>query len=696
MAWTPISGTMTQYSTSANLLASGYFLKMYQSGTTTAFNMATDSTGGTTLDKCQLDSSGYPTTDGTTRFIPHVDQTYKIVLYQNATDADNNTTGSADWVIDAIAQPADNTDIQATLTQIQSDIDRVGQLYVFETVSDMVASTDLVVGDWCITLGYNSIGDNGGNQYDVVAAATGTADGGSYINLSTHQAEALFPYGVHLVDQWGAVGDSVTDDTTAIQAALNYAGEISLSPGKAYLITSTINIQSNTELDGQGSTIRYSGTAGKPILVNQKTNVKIFNLTLDGQSDTWTTALNYGIGLSQSTDVWIHNCEILECLGAGIEMIDLAAESDRLWITDNYIHNIGTASHPGGVSYAYGNGIALVDCKNVVVRGNIIHDIYGVAAINSEGNLSNNIIIDGNIIFNTIFKAVGIQTFSSGPVERQVITNNILYDLNLDVTTNDARPAIRCRWGENIIVSGNIIENGNGFGILGENVVESFICDNNIVRHMEHGIQIKGAGKHVKVTNNSVVANSANTTDDCKFYIESDSSTAGSMIVTGNNIEGSQNEAFEFVNFSRLIFTGNAITNCRSAGTLGYGVKLGSANSALNFHDCVVGNNSIYDDLGTVGTRFTAMYQFTAVTNGLVYQSDVWDVDTALVRYDVTSNSGAIISNEALLSAAPTNGEHRQGWIVWNANATAGGTAGWICTAAGNPGTWKAFGTIAT
>lgn len=106
MAWTPISGTVPQYQTSTGALASGYYLKFYASGTSTAISMATGSGGGSTLDKCQLDSSGYPTTDGTTRFIPHVAQTYKIILYKNATDADNNTTGNADWVIDGIAQSA--------------------------------------------------------------------------------------------------------------------------------------------------------------------------------------------------------------------------------------------------------------------------------------------------------------------------------------------------------------------------------------------------------------------------------------------------------------------------------------------------------------------------------------------------------------------------------------------------------------
>jgi hypothetical protein len=203
MAWTPISGTMTQYQTSTGDLASSYYLKFYQSGTTTAFNMATDSTGGTTLAKCQLDSSGYPTTDGSTRFIPHVNQKYKIVLYKNSTDADANTTGNADWVIDAVDQAA---------IKAENEI-------IFETVAAMVADTTLSVGDHVRTLGYTTIGDGGGNEYDVVAAATGTDDGGSYIDLATHQAKGLFPNDYYSVKHFGSVSDGSTDDTAVILVA---------------------------------------------------------------------------------------------------------------------------------------------------------------------------------------------------------------------------------------------------------------------------------------------------------------------------------------------------------------------------------------------------------------------------------------------------------------------------------------------
>jgi hypothetical protein len=46
-------------------------------------------------------------------------------------------------------------------------------------------------------------------------------------------------------------------------------------------------------------------------------------------------------------------------------------------------------------------------------------------------------------------------------------------------------------------------------------------------------------------------------------------------------------------------------------------------------------------------------------------------------------------------TASPTSGSYRQGDIVWNSTATAGGDAGWICVVGGAPGTWKTFGTIA-
>lgn len=45
-------------------------------------------------------------------------------------------------------------------------------------------------------------------------------------------------------------------------------------------------------------------------------------------------------------------------------------------------------------------------------------------------------------------------------------------------------------------------------------------------------------------------------------------------------------------------------------------------------------------------------------------------------------------------SAAPTTGTWAVGDIVYNDTPTSGGHIGWVCTAAGTPGTWKTFGAI--
>lgn len=42
----------------------------------------------------------------------------------------------------------------------------------------------------------------------------------------------------------------------------------------------------------------------------------------------------------------------------------------------------------------------------------------------------------------------------------------------------------------------------------------------------------------------------------------------------------------------------------------------------------------------------------------------------------------------------PTRGSFNKGDIVWNANPQPRGCVGWVCTRAGDPGEWNAFGTI--
>lgn len=129
------------------------------------------------------------------------------------------------------------------------------RLPYFNSVADMVASTPLYVGAKVQTLGYYSPGDGGGNDYEIVAAGTGTDDGGSFIDLSGSgfQAKGLFPSGEISPLKFGAYGngviganrDDANDDSAAIEAALNFVHKsdnhktLNLS-GRTYGVSSPI------------------------------------------------------------------------------------------------------------------------------------------------------------------------------------------------------------------------------------------------------------------------------------------------------------------------------------------------------------------------------------------------------------------------------------------------------------------------
>ena len=56
--------------------------------------------------------------------------------------------------------------------------------------------------------------------------------------------------------------------------------------------------------------------------------------------------------------------------------------------------------------------------------------------------------------------------------------------------------------------------------------------------------------------------------------------------------------------------------------------------------------------------------------------------------------SGASARSVDFGPGPPTAGHHAAGELVYNVAPTPGGRVGWVCTAAGTPGTWKAFGAI--
>lgn len=116
----------------------------------------------------------------------------------------------------------------------------------FETVADMVASTKLTVGDVATTRGYFSAGDGGATVYKIVAASTGTVDGGSYINLTgiTGQAEARLTTDLHAAQFGCPESTGGTDSKAAWDNLLDYIrSKVNLNGGDPFEYAPTYRIR---------------------------------------------------------------------------------------------------------------------------------------------------------------------------------------------------------------------------------------------------------------------------------------------------------------------------------------------------------------------------------------------------------------------------------------------------------------------
>lgn len=192
MPWSPVTGLPIQYSEDASgTAASGHYLKFYASGTTTPINMATDSTGATTLAKCQLNSLGQAINGSSAVFIPHIDQKYKAVLYPDSTTADANTFASAIWNVDGTNPPG---------VDALNSVRAAGELIKeFDTMAAAIASTTIVAGDvLCIKDRASSLWDvsNSGsaNTYNIVSL-TGS---GKYATLRLETVKDIRAFGALL------------------------------------------------------------------------------------------------------------------------------------------------------------------------------------------------------------------------------------------------------------------------------------------------------------------------------------------------------------------------------------------------------------------------------------------------------------------------------------------------------------------
>ena len=187
-------------------------------------------------------------------------------------------------------------------------------------------------------------------------------------------------------EMYGAVGDGVTDDTAALQTALDVSSSLVFEAGKTYCISASIKPRSDTNINLNGAMIKTIGSTPINMLwIEDVENVTIkngilHNVVTPGSDGTENGEFELYIGSSQNIEVSGMTFE--NCKSDGIYCGYMFYYTGHdVFVTNNiYIHDC--------VFNTKRNGIALVSGDDITIQDNVFKKINGYepkAAVDIEG-----------------------------------------------------------------------------------------------------------------------------------------------------------------------------------------------------------------------------------------------------------------------------------------------------------------------
>jgi len=182
-------------------------------------------------------------------------------------------------------------------TNIQIDTNAI-----FDNIAEM-KTADLEVGDYVKCKRYYALGDLvNGLEFEVVAAGTGTEDGGSFHNLTNgNQVELIQKDSVN-VKHFGVIGDGLANGTASIQTAYDYAATVKTNlyiPSGTYLGNWVFTKGIHVFGDGQLRTVLKPITTAAVIEYTSNnstdlTHASISDISIRGDDDTVGTGIIFG------------------------------------------------------------------------------------------------------------------------------------------------------------------------------------------------------------------------------------------------------------------------------------------------------------------------------------------------------------------------------------------------------------------
>ena len=524
------------------------------------------------------------------------------------------------------------------------------------------------------------------------------------------------------VKDFGATGNGVTDDTTAIQAALDAVASYGslFFPSGNYIISDELTLNtSNILLTGTQARITQNGANKKTLNFTDVSFVKICNLDFYGKGtehDGASTSYNgvAAIYFTNPTNITIEGCTFQNHAGGSIRWTGTA---ETVSISECSIKGIGSGEISSGDNngdVAVGSQSATED-NNIIIAGNDIeghcfgiflargsgasilsnnfHDIPGQHAVycssqsgvTCTGNTFKDIALDGVknqisaddttvegvVVGGNVMKDMGgngINLGVSGAYTGSSFTGVVLTGNSLDACGSYG---IALDNGEDAIISGNTILNSEGYGIYW--VESSGDINGNVIKNTEWNGMRLSLRNDARIQNNTIIDAAVNAGE------------AGAGLDVAHYVYCSRGGSYDVAQ-PKIIFTNNTFTlagstppeftHCvRTSDNLDiYWLN----NINITTEGWYFGNGS---DLKIIDIGYGASDSYTVGDN----------LDPATPIY---GRGRRELYGEDDPDTASMTDTFMQGDVCWNSTPTASGTMGWVCTAAGTPGTWKAFGAI--
>ena len=276
------------------------------------------------------------------------------------------------------------------------------------------------------------------------------------------------------VKDFGAVGDGVTDDTAAVQAALATGKNISLANG-TYLVNDQLSATSSI-IDG--NFVLGSSVPSGYFLTFNASDIELRNVGFTANATPSNGATYFQTG----SNISVQNCRFENFDRDGIAVSNLVT---HIRIINNYLNNCKgdpagaqygsincNASHSiianNNIDYCKQTGISVNGVFKVVIQGNNINGrgLFVSGGVVVDG-FCNFISIDGNVIDDMVVEGINIAgslTAYGGVTESISVTNNVCrkcYYTSLSLYSVDANYSVR-----DVNVTGNTFSYEGG-GIVG-------------------------------------------------------------------------------------------------------------------------------------------------------------------------------------------------------------------------------------